>query len=71
MNSMKTSPEKFRLMILSQKLHELQKLFMNTFTADESDVTKLQGMTIVKVLNFIRHIERLCCNAQYTLQPLR
>ena len=36
-NSMKANPEKFQFMILSKKSYHPQKLFVNTFTIDESD----------------------------------
>ena len=32
---------------------------------------ELLGLTIVKELNFSKYIDKLCCNAQYTLYALR
>ena len=70
-NSMKANPEKFRFMILSKKSYQLQKISAITFTIDESDEVELLGMTIDKELNFSKHIDKLCCNAQYKLHALR
>ena len=70
-NSMKANPEKVRFMILSKKSHQPQKLSAITFTIDESDEVELLGLTIDKELNFSKHIEKLCCNAQYKLHALR
>ena len=62
---MKANPEKFQFMIHSKKLYQTQKLFVNTFTIDESDEVELLGVTIGKELHFSKHIDKLCCNAQY------
>ena len=70
-NSMKANPEKFQFMILSKKSYQPQKLSVNTFTIDESDEVELLGLTIDKELNFSKHIDKLCCNAQYKLHALR
>ena len=70
-NSMKASPEKFQFMILSKKSYQPQKLSVNTFTIDESDEVELLGLTIDKELNFSKHIDKLCRNAQYKLHALR
>ena len=37
----------------------------------ESDKVELLGITIDKALNFKKHIENLCCTAQYKLHALR
>ena len=49
-NSMKANPEKFKFMILSKKSYQPQKLFINIFTADESDEVELLELTIDKEL---------------------
>ena len=67
---MKTNPEKFQFMILSKKSCQPQKFAVNTFTTDESDEVELLGLTIDKELNFGKHIDKLCCNAQYKLHAL-
>ena len=62
---MKANPEKFQFMILSKKSYQRQKLSVNTFTIDEFDDVELLGLTIDKELNLSKHIDKLCCNAQY------
>ena len=62
---MKANLEKFQFMILSKRLYQPQKLSVNTITTDESDEVELLGLTIDKELNFSKHINKLCCNAQY------
>ena len=64
-NFLKANPERFPFMILSNKSYQPQKLSINTFTIDESDEVELLGLTIVKELNFSKHIDKLCRNAQY------
>ena len=68
---MKANPEKFQFMILSKKSYQRQKLSVNNFTIDESDEVKLLGLAIDKELNFSKHIDKLCGNAQYKLHALR
>ena len=63
-NSMKANPEKFQFMVLSQKSYQPQKLSLNTFTTGESDEVELLGLTIDKELNFSKHTDKLCRNAQ-------
>ena len=63
-NYMKANPEKFQFIILSKKSYQPQKLFLNTFTIDESDEVELLGLTIDKELNFSKHNDKLCSNAQ-------
>ena len=69
--SMKANPEKFQFMTLSKKSYQPQKLSVNTFTINESDEVELLGLTIDKELNFSKHIDKLCRNAQYKLHALR
>ena len=68
---MKTNPEKFQFMIVSKKTQQPQKLSINTFATDESDEVEPIGLTIDKKLNFSKHIDKLCRNAQYKLHALR
>ena len=49
----------------------VKKLSVNTFTINESDEAELLGLTIDKQLNFSKHIDKLCHNAQYKLHALR
>ena len=68
---MKANPENFQFMILSKKSYYSQKLSVNTFTINEADEVELLGLTIDKDLNFSKHIDKLCRNAQYKLHVLR
>ena len=70
-NSMKANPEKFQFMILSKKSYQPQKLSVNTFTINESDEVELLGLTINNELNFSKHIDKFCGNAQYKPYALR
>ena len=70
-NSMKANPEKFQFMILSKKSYEPHKLSVNTFTTAESDEVELLGLMIDKELNFRKHSDKLCRNAQNKLHTLR
>ena len=70
-SSMKANPKKFQFMILSKKPYQPLKLSVNTCTIDETDGVELLGLTIDKELNFSKHIDKLCCNAQYKLHVLR
>ena len=70
-SSMKANPKKFQFMILSKKPYQPLKLSVNTCTIDETDEVELLGLTIDKELNFSKHIDKLCCNAQYKLHVLR
>ena len=63
-SSIKANPEKFQFMVLSQKSYQPQKLSVNNFTIDESDEVELLGLTIDKKLNFSKHTDKLCRNAQ-------
>ena len=58
-------------MIVSQKSYQPQKLSVNAFTINESDEVELLGLTIDKELNFSKHTDKLCRNAQYKLHALR
>ena len=68
---MKANPEKFQFIILSKKSYLPQKLSVNTFTIDEYEEVELLGLTIDKVLNFSKHIDKLCHNVQYRPHALR
>ena len=70
-NSIKANPEKFQFMMLSKKSYQPQKLSVNTFTISESDEVELLGLTINNELNFSKHIDKFCCNAQYKPYALR
>ena len=70
-NSMKASPVKFQFMIPSKKSDQPQNLSVNTFTINESNEVELIWLTIDKRLNFSKHIDKLCRNAQYKLHALR
>ena len=50
-NFMKANPEQVQFMILAKKSYQPQKLFVNTFTIDESDEVELLELTIDKELN--------------------
>ena len=50
-NLMKANSEQFQFMILAKKSYQPQKLFVNTFTIDESDEVELLELTIDKELN--------------------
>ena len=67
---MKVNPEKSQFMILSEKSYQPQKLFINTFTIDESDEVELLRLIIDKELNFSNHIDKLCRNPQYKVHAL-
>ena len=67
---MKVDPEKFQFMILRKKSYQPQKLFLNTFTIDESDEVELVGLIIDKELKFSNHIDKLCRNPQYKVHAL-
>ena len=68
---MKANLEKFQFMMLSKKSYQPQKLSVNTFKIDESDEVELLGLAIDKELNFSKHIDKLCGDAQYALHALR
>ena len=63
-NSMKANPKKFQFMILSKKSYQSQKLSVNNFTINDSDEKELLGLAIDKELNFSKHTDILCRNAQ-------
>ena len=67
---MKENPENFQFMIFSERSHQPQKRSGNAFTIDESDKVELLGLTIAEELNFGKHIDKLCRNAQYKLHAL-
>ena len=70
-NSLKENSENFQLMILSKKSYQPQKLSVNIFTIDQSDEVELLGLTINKKLNFSKHIDKLCRNAQNKFHALK
>ena len=47
------------------------RINLKNFTIDESDEVELLGLTIDKELNFSKHIDKLCRNAQCKLHALR
>ena len=55
-------------MILNKISYQPQKLFVNTFTTDESDEVELLELSTDKELNFSK---ALCRYAQYILHDLR
>ena len=61
----------FQFMILHKISYQPQKLFVNTFTTDESDEVELLELSTDKELNFSKAIEKLCCYAQYIFHALR
>ena len=61
---MKANPKKFQFMILSKKSYQSQKLSVNNFTINDPDEKELLGLAIDKELNFSKHIDILCRNAQ-------
>ena len=63
-NSMKANPKKFQFMILSKKSYQSQKLSVDNFTINDSDEKELLGLAIDKELNFSKHTDILCRNAQ-------
>ena len=70
-NSLKANPGKFQFMILGKKKRLKYSLKIRSITIKESDEVELLGITIDKALNFKKHIENLCRNAQYKLHALR
>ena len=58
-------------MILNKISYQPQKLFVNTFTTDESDEVELLELSTDKELNFSKAIDKLCRYAQYILHDLR
>ena len=68
---MKVNSEKFQFMIVSKKLHQPQKRFVNTFLIDESDEEELLGLMTDTKLNFNEDIDKLHGNAEYKLHVLR
>ena len=70
-NSLKANLGKFQFMILGKNKRLKYCLKIRSITIKESDKVELLGITIDKVLNFKKHIENLCRNAQYKLYALR
>ena len=70
-NSLKAKPGKLQFMILGNNKRLKYCLKIRSITIKESDEVELLGITIDKALNFKKHIENLCRNAQYKLHALR
>ena len=58
-------------MILGKKNRLKYSLKNGSLTVKESDKVELLGINIDKVLNIKKHIQNLCCAAQYKLHALR
>ena len=71
LNSLKANPGKFQFMFLGVKSNCNHILKINNIKVKASDEVLLLGVTIDKKLTFKKHIEILCCNAQYKLHALR
>ena len=63
--------EKFQFMILKKLLRSKYCLTIGLLNIKESDHVELLGITIDKHLDFKKHIENLCWNANYKLHALR
>ena len=70
-NSMKTNPGKFQLMVLGLKNIAPFRLNVNGKIIPCSNEAKLLGITIVNELKFKKHLEDLCKKASYKLHALR
>ena len=66
--------------VIGKRSYKPLKIFVNTFTIDECDEIEVLGLTIdkelnfkwkKKKLNFSKHIDKLCRNAQCKLHALR
>ena len=58
-------------MILQKSLRSKYCLTIGTINLNESDHEELLGITIGDHLDFKKHIESLCWNANYKLHALR
>ena len=65
------NPEKFQFMILQKFLRSKYCLIIGPINVEELDHAELLGITIDKHLDFKKHIENLCWNANYKLHALR
>ena len=65
------NPEKFQFMILQKSLRSKYCLTIGSINVKESDHEELLGITIDKHLDFKKHIENLCWDANYKLYALR
>ena len=70
-NSLKANAGNFQFMILGKNSHLKCTLKIGSITVKESDEVEILRITIDKALNFKKHIENLCCTAQYKLHALR
>ena len=70
-SSLKVNPGNFQFMILGKKNRLKYSLKVGCITIKESDEVELLGITIDKVLNFKKHIAKLCRTAQYKFHALR
>ena len=71
LDSLIANPETFQFMSLQKFLRSKYCLTMGSINVEESDHVELLGITIDKHLDFKRHIEYLCWNANYKLHALR
>ena len=65
------NPEKFQFMILQKSLQSKYCLTIGSINVKESHHEELLGITIDKHLDFKKHIENLCWNANYKLHAPR
>ena len=71
LSSLIVNPKKFQFMILQKSLRSKYCLTIGPINVKESDHVELLGITIDKHLDFKKHIENLCWNANYKLHALR
>ena len=70
LNSLKTNPGKFQLMILGDKTCYKHILKLNSICVQSNDDATLLGVMIDKNLTFKKHVCNLVCKAQYKLHSL-
>ena len=71
LNSLIANQEKFQFMIFQKFLRSKYCLTTGPINLKESDHVELLGITTDKHLDFKKHIEILCWNANYKLHALR